>query len=793
MKKIMWLAIFTLTLSMWGGSIQAAQTSSSTPPPASALTEQELQTLINLFEDPQKRDDFLNGLKALQKAQSSAVQETPPAKKIETSIPGIEIIFNELDDLSNSLDHAGGVIKYLIIGLPKTLDETGDALGDKETRRNLWKAFAALFIPLFLAWLFSTLLKRFIPATPDERPKLLRRLWLALIHVLAATAPYCAFLIIAAGLAQFLRIDILARDLITLLAMVLLIYNFILHICKASLSPDVYNLRLVSLKDEDANYLYIWLVRFGKLSVIYFLAVEGLRIAGLEHGTHLVIRGALLLIFPLLLTAFILQLRREANLRINKRLSELKTEQGLESESNSPDEPEMSPGEKPVERRPAWDATLRGRFVYFILRIWWLPAVIYVWAIFILLIVRHKSGFSYLISSTWGTLGVIIGFFLVFSLNNAAFRRLFTVSERVQTKLPGLKEKANRYLHLTEAASQALVGFLGLFFLAQVWGLPVLEAATSPIGSLIITRSAAIALTVGCVILIMEISRLAMTGLLEVKNGVEPSQKRKTFVPLLRTALVTASYFIGAVVILEQLGVNVAPILAGAGIVGLGVGLGAQSLVKDLINGLFILVMDMINVGDWVQLGDKSGLVEFIGLRAVTIRDLHGSVHIIPNSTIETVTNMTKGFSRYVMDVGVAYREDVDEVMNILREIGREMQVDPVFGPDIIEPLEVLGLNEFGDSAIIIRARVTTKPMKQWTIGREFNRRIKKIFDLRGIEIPFPHQTIYMGEPKQGNAPPLHVRINRISEAESVLDAGDNAMDSTRNNGAPTDPFLEKN
>jgi small conductance mechanosensitive channel len=120
---------------------------------------------------------------------------------------------------------------------------------------------------------------------------------------------------------------------------------------------------------------------------------------------------------------------------------------------------------------------------------------------------------------------------------------------------------------------------------------------------------------------------------------------------------------------------------------------------------------------------------------------------------------MTKGYSRYVFDVGVAYREDVDEVMEVLREIGVEMQNDPEYGKDILEPLEILGVDQFADSAVIIKARITTKPIRQWAVGREFNRRMKKAFDRRGIEIPFPHRTIYMGEPKEGPAPALQINV----------------------------------
>jgi len=143
------------------------------------------------------------------------------------------------------------------------------------------------------------------------------------------------------------------------------------------------------------------------------------------------------------------------------------------------------------------------------------------------------------------------------------------------------------------------------------------------------------------------------------------------------------------------------------------------------------------------------------------LRDVNGNFHVVPNSSIDTITNMSKDFSRTVIDVGVAYREDVDQVMEILREIGEELQNDPEYGKSILEPIEVFGLQKFDDSAIIVRCRLTTKPLKQWGLKREFNRRVKKVFDARGIEIPFPHRTIYMGEPKLGPAPSLTVQLQQ--------------------------------
>jgi moderate conductance mechanosensitive channel len=250
-----------------------------------------------------------------------------------------------------------------------------------------------------------------------------------------------------------------------------------------------------------------------------------------------------------------------------------------------------------------------------------------------------------------------------------------------------------------------------------------------------------------------------LTALLMKRQTDEEYKKRAdTLASVIRHLLNVVILIVAVMTILAQLGVEIGPILAAAGIVGLAIGFGAQSLVKDVINGFFILLEDQIRVGDVVDVNGKGGLVEKVNLKMTILRDLAGNVHFIPNGTIDIVTNMTKGYSRYVFDIGVAYREDVDEVIQVIKEVDEDMRKDPEFGEDILQPIEILGLDRFADSAIIVRARTTTKPIKQWRVGREFNRRLKKLFDQRGIEIPFPHVTLYMGQDKTGESPPLRVR-----------------------------------
>ena len=256
----------------------------------------------------------------------------------------------------------------------------------------------------------------------------------------------------------------------------------------------------------------------------------------------------------------------------------------------------------------------------------------------------------------------------------------------------------------------------------------------------------------------------------------ERERQAATLGKVIRNFIRVVVWGLAIITILKELGVDIGPLLAGVGVAGLAIGFGAQSVVKDFLAGIFVLIEDQYNVGDVIRAAGVAGLVEKVTLRATTLRDLEGKVHIIPNGTIAVVTNMTKHWSRSVLDVGVAYKEDVDEVMEVLKDIGDGLEKDPEFSRMITGPLEVLGVEELADSAVVIRVMFTTVPNKQWTVAREFRRRIKNTFDAKGIEIPFPHQTIYLGE-----GAPMNGRL-------SVEFAGASAPGIPRVPGVPRTP-----
>lgn len=214
---------------------------------------------------------------------------------------------------------------------------------------------------------------------------------------------------------------------------------------------------------------------------------------------------------------------------------------------------------------------------------------------------------------------------------------------------------------------------------------------------------------------------------------------------------------IAGVLILGELGISMAPILGAAGVVGLAIGFGAQSLVKDYFTGFFILLENQITRGDFVSIADCSGLVEDITLRHVRLRDYEGHVHYVPNGLIQTVTNRSQGFACAVIDVGVGYREDADEALAVMKDVGDKLFSDARFSARILEPVEIVGVQRWDDSALILRCRFKVRPLEQWAVRREFLRRLKAAFDQRGIEIPYPHMTVYAGVDKLGKAPPFVV------------------------------------
>jgi len=231
-----------------------------------------------------------------------------------------------------------------------------------------------------------------------------------------------------------------------------------------------------------------------------------------------------------------------------------------------------------------------------------------------------------------------------------------------------------------------------------------------------------------------------------------------TLTGVLRTLALVTLWSVVTVICLSQLGLDVRPILAGAGIVGLAVGFGAQHLVRDVIAGFFLVLEDQVWVGDVAVVNGTGGLVEAVTFRAIVLRDLAGTVHVFPNGAVTTLANMTRGWSGYVVDVEIGYKEDPDRVIAAMRRVSDELRADPAHGPLILEPIEIFGVDAFKDTSMVIKARLKTLPIQQWTVGREYRRRLVHAFAAEGIEVAA--RALQIGEPGK----PLPVRLLQGAE-----------------------------
>ena len=300
--------------------------------------------------------------------------------------------------------------------------------------------------------------------------------------------------------------------------------------------------------------------------------------------------------------------------------------------------------------------------------------------------------------------------------------------------------RANRYLPLLHRLLRGLIGVVGGLALAQVWGFDPLSLLNSDLGR----RLASSLVNVAVVLVGSLVAWHLLNGAIEHHlnatdgegNPLLRSGRARTLLPLVRNVAFMLLAAMVGLIILSELGVNIAPLLAGAGVLGIAIGFGSQKLVQDIITGAFILFEDTVAIGDAVKLGEHAGTVEALSIRAIRLRDANGSLHTIPFGAVNTVVNATKGFNYAVFDVPLAYSQDTDRVTAILMALGAELQADAKWGAFMAEPLEVQGVERFDPASVILRARVKTTPGDRFALGREFNRRLKQRFDAEGIEFP---------------------------------------------------------
>jgi small-conductance mechanosensitive channel len=333
--------------------------------------------------------------------------------------------------------------------------------------------------------------------------------------------------------------------------------------------------------------------------------------------------------------------------------------------------------------------------------------------------------------------GILVAAVCLLAFHSA--RLSVSILKSIETRSDSIK----RYLQPLHTLAKVTFALLAVFLSLKIFDINMYNQGAR------IVRIVGIVIGAYICLRIVNLAVAQMVHLVEDKDALtmsEAEKRTRTLGKIINSAGFVLIIGISLMMVLSEFNMNIMPIITGAGIAGLAIGFGAQNLVRDIISGFFLILEDQIRVGDVAQINSTGGVVEAIKLRTTVLRDLQGTVHIFPNGEIKQVSNMTKEFSYAVIDVGVAYKESVDDVMEVLKSIGEDLQQDSDFSNLLMEPLEILGVDDFADSQVTIKIRIKTLPLKQWAVGRELRRRIKNTFDARGIEIPFPHRSIYFGE-----------------------------------------------
>lgn len=724
------LTAFVLAV-LAAGPALAQTTAQSEPKPAQSLETRDLKDLVDTLKDEKARATLVEQLETLLKARE-AVAEKRPAEEAATWLSSLS---DSLTATVGSVFAVGGAVA----DLPKLLDDLAAGIDDEATRAR-WMTIGYKVVVILLAgyaaYYFVGLIllkpRRMIEESRHE--SVVRRGFLSLLRAVLELLALAAFGGAALAVASFTEPEKATRLAALALVNAKLASGAVMIAARFLISPRVRNIRLLPLSDETAQYLFIWCGRVIYVAVYGYFLLEAMRPVGLSVAIYRFLLDMLGLSVAILLIILILQ-NRDAGAGFLR----------VPQEAGRP---------FAALRRP-------------LAATWHWLAIFYVVALYLVLAVHGNGGTAYIVQGTVLTALILL---LAWALENAARRAIhrgLRISDDLTRTLPGLQRRLNKYTVALDYALRIVVFVVAAASILEAWGVGAFAWIVSTSGERVVSSVANITLISVLAVVVWEVASSLIERRLSARtDGATPTTRARTLLPLAQTALKIVLVVLVTMVILAEIGVNITPLLAGAGVVGLAVGFGAQKLVQDVITGWFILMEDTIAVGDVAEVAGHAGLVERINIRTIRLRDLSGVVHTIPFSTVDAVKNFTKDFSYYLFEVGVAYREDTDEVIAVLREIDEGMRDDPDFGRDILDPLEVMGVDRFEDSAVIVRVRTKTKPLRQWAVGREFNRRMKKVFDEKGIEIPFPHQTIYFGTDKENKAPPAHIMIDQdISKA----------------------------
>jgi small-conductance mechanosensitive channel len=718
-KSLFLLAVLVLSAApLTGGWAQQPQPAQ---PAGSALSAPEAQRALEVLQDPQRRDQLIATLKALAKTAPPAAEPAPtPAATPEIALKpdslGAQLLV-ALAAWSTRLGHEAAAALQTMNNLPALWRWFATLESDPEAARSLllsgsWMALViaiALILEFLTAWALrrprAALNARTISSNGGD-VRLLRLLPYALARLLLDLASVAVFA--AAGNLLVGGIPDLGQHARLVVIAIVNAYAACRAVmCVARmLLPDDRRLRLWRLDDETARFTLVWVRRLAIVAIAGNALVEVAVLLGLDQRAHDGFQRLIVLLLAAMLIVVVIRSRRTVARYLRG------------------------------SQEARWRDWLAESWPYL--------AVMTIISYWIGMATGAQGGLSGLYFPGV-TLVAIIAARLVLIVVLGLLERTLRIDPEADATLPGLATRAASYRRPLELVATAVITALCVVVVLQLWGAPAFAwFVAGGIGARFVSALATVAVAMIAAIAIWEVSQamlarqLAQTG----PGGQVRSVRLLTLLPILRTTLLVVITAIVGLTALSEIGVDIAPLLAGAGIAGIAIGFGSQTLVKDVITGVFVLFENVIKVGDWVTVAGLSGTVEQLSVRTIRLRGLDGGVHVIPFSAVTTLTNNNRGRGNATVSVTVAYQEDTDRVVETIRAIVDEMRTDEVFAPSIIDDFALWGVDAVHPWGVTILGQIPCVDTGRWSVQREFNRRMKMRFTELGIEIAGSPQAV---------------------------------------------------
>jgi moderate conductance mechanosensitive channel len=726
------------------------------PQPLPSLTPAQAQQAIDVLQSDTRREQLVQTLQVIAKVSLPQQSSPPQAQAPSADNLGVQLmvqVSDYLGDLSSQLAAGARTVSDFPAIWHWLVKTTTDPNARSALVDVAWKLAIVLACALAAEWIAQrairkplTAVARCVPArartSNDERPatepteddetvrtksgrkwlrrssgltdawRILVRLPFVLARLIVELLPVIGFaavgnLLLATGLAG----DSVPRLVILAMVNAYVLCRSISCIVAALVSPTTSQPSLFVVRDETAAYIDVWARRIAIVSVFGVAVANVALLLGLHRPAYVAVVRLVILVVHLFVVIIILQCRR-----------------------NIADLIRAPSGERGMV------ALLRNRLG----DIWHIVAIVLNLALWTVWALRVHNGYALLAQYFLATVAVLAIARLLAIAITKGLDRTFRIQPDFSRQFPGLEARANRYFPVLRQTISAVIGVITIIALLEVWGIDAAAWFSSgQIGGRLLTALVTIAVAAVIALIVWEASNATIDRHLSrlVREGhYARSARLRTFLPMLRTTLLAAILTIVVLTTLSELGVNIAPLLAGAGIAGIAIGFGSQKLVQDVITGLFLLLENAMQVGDFVTVSGLSGVVENLSIRTIRLRAGDGSVHIVPFSSVTSVTNTNRGIGNAAISVNVAYREDTDRVGTVMKELAAEMRKESEYKPMMRSDFQLWGVDKVDASMATIVGQIECTDAGRWPVQREFYRRMKKRFQELDIEIAKPAQ-----------------------------------------------------